>query len=138
MTVIVCVCDGGGMLFGKRRVSRDKTVTEDIVNITADGVLFVSEYTAGLFADSPASVIAVSEPLESAQDGDFAFIEERGLYEYRELIDELIIYRWNRKYLFELKLDIDPEREGMTLVDSVDFKGNSHEKITREIWRRKE
>lgn len=34
MNVIVCVDDNNGMLFNKRRQSRDKAVIDKIINIT--------------------------------------------------------------------------------------------------------
>lgn len=136
MTAIVCVSDGGGVLFSRRRLSKDRAVTEDIVRLSAGGVLFVSEYSEPLFSDSDASIIVVSNPLKSAGDGDFAFVEDVSLAEHKGKICELVIYRWNRKYLFDTSLDINPEREGMALYQSYEFKGKSHDRITREIWRK--
>lgn len=136
MTVIVCVCDGGGMLFSKRRVSRDKEVVADIVSIS-DGVLFATEYSAKLFAESDASVIVADNPLMAAAEGDFAFVEEHGISDFAGKISKLIIYRWNRKYPFDFSLDASPENIGLTLAKSCDFVGNAHEKITREIWEKK-
>ena len=43
MTVIICVSDGGGMLFCGRRVSRDSAVISDVSSLCGDGVLFVGE-----------------------------------------------------------------------------------------------
>lgn len=136
MTVIVCVCDGGGMLFSKRRVSRDKEVVSDVVSIS-DGVLFATEYSAKLFAESDASVIVADNPLLAAGEGDFAFVEEHGISDFAGKISTLVIYRWNRKYPFDFSLDASPEKMGMTLLESWDFAGNAHEKITREIWKKK-
>jgi hypothetical protein len=136
VTAIVCVSDEGGILFCKRRLSKDRIVTEDIVRLSAGGVIFVSEYSEPLFSESDASIIAVSNPLKSAGEGDFAFVEDVSLAEYKEKIRELVIYRWNRKYPYDTSLDINPEREGMALCQSSEFKGKSHERITREIWRK--
>ena len=136
MTVIVCVCDGGGMLFSKRRVSRDKKVIEDVVSIS-DGVLFATEYSAKLFFESDASVIVADNPLALAGEGDFAFVEEHKISDFSQKISQLVIYRWNRKYPFDFSLDASPEGMGFVLAESCDFAGNAHEKITREIWKRK-
>ncbi len=136
MTVIVCLSDGGGMLFGGRRTSRDKAVVADISKMCDGGALFVGGISEALFTESDASVISVTDPLASADDGDFAFVEDRHLSPYKDKISELVIYRWNRKYPFDFSLDLTPKDIGMRLFESVDFKGNSHEKITREIWRK--
>ena len=136
MTVIVCVSDGGGMLFGGRRVSKDRCVLEDIARLCDGGALFVGDISESLLSESDASVISVTDPLASADSGDFAFIEDRCILEYRDKISTLVIYRWNRKYPFDFSLDLNPRAEKMTLAESIDLKGNSHEKITREIWRK--
>lgn len=134
MTVIVCLSDGGGMLFNKRRQSRDIKVADDITELVGNGVLFISDFSLNLFSESPLSVIAVSNPLSAASRGDFVFLEDRGANDYREKIKRLVIYKWNRKYPTDFKFDIEPENVGMRLSEVAEFPGKSHEKITREIW----
>ena len=134
--VIACISDGGGLLFAKRRVSRDSAVISDIEGVIGEEALFVSDYSYALFEESGVSTVCVSNPIESAGDGDFVFFEGSGLSAHKDKIESLILYRWNRKYPFDTRLDIDPEKEGFALADSVDFSGKSHEKITREIWER--
>ena len=136
MTVIVCISDGGGMTFNKRRQSRDAEIIRDIEGLASDGAFFISDFSESLFSESEISAIAVSEPLACAKGGDIVFIENSGIAEYKEKISRLVIYRWNRKYPADTYLDINPEKEGMSLTASVDFAGKSHEKITREIWER--
>ena len=136
MKVIACVSDGGGLLFGGRRLSRDAAVISDIDKLTAGEAIFLSDYSYALFEKSEVSAICVSDPAASAKDGDFVFFEATGLAAYKDGIESLIIYRWNRKYPFDTKLDFDPEKEGMTLSERIEFSGKSHEKITREIWER--
>ena len=134
MTVIVCTDDRGGMLFMKRRVSRDRLLIEDVCKTAEDGMLYISDYSEELFSDSDASVISVSRPLTSAGEGDFVFIENEHLTPYLEKIRTLIIYRFNRTYPFDFSLDVVPEECGFSLSESYDFKGYSHEKITKEIY----
>lgn len=137
MTVIICVSDGGGVLFGGRRLARDREVISDIARTAGDEPVFVSEYSEGLFSNSDVSVIAVSDPISSAGEGDFAFIEDGKIRREIGRVESVIIYRWNRKYPFDTKVDTEPGCEGFALAESVDIKGYSHEKITKEIWRRK-
>ena len=134
MTVIVCLSDGDGMMFNKRRQSRDCAVIEDIGRLVGDGVVFISDFSINLFSESEFSVIAVSDPLCAASDEDFVFLEDRGIGKSFSEIKRLVIYRWNRKYPTDFKLDKVPLTEGMTLSETLEFKGKSHEKITREIW----
>jgi hypothetical protein len=134
--VIASVSDGNGLLFGGRRLSRDSAVISDIERITFGDALFLSDYSYALFEESEISTICVSNPIESAGDGDFVFFEGSGISAYKDKIESIILYRWNRKYPFDVRFDIDPEKEGFTLTESIEFQGNSHEKITREIWER--
>ena len=134
MTVIVCISERGGMMFNGRRQSRDKAVIENIVGAIGDGVLFVSEFSAPLFAESNLSVISVSEPASVADVGDFVFLEDTGVGENINKVEKFVVYRWNREYPADFSLDLHPKDIGMKLVDSVEFSGKSHEKITREIW----
>lgn len=136
MTLVVCVSDGGGMIYNSRRLSRDRVLMENLCELVGDGTLFISDFSAPLFVNSDVSAIAVSDPLFSAGEADFAFVEDRAVSEYKDKINKLVIYRWNRKYPFDMAFDLDPEKEGMQLLESIDFVGYSHEKITREIWRR--
>lgn len=134
MNVIACISDGGGMLFAKRRVSRDAAVIADVVETVGDGVLFVSDYSAPLFEQTPLSVVCASEPLSSAEKGDFVFLESAGIAAHKDEIESLTLYKWNRKYPFDTKLDFDPEKDGFRLSEVVEFSGAAHEKITRECW----
>ena len=134
MTVIVCLSDGGGMTFNKRRQSSDRAVIEDVEKLVCDDALFISEFSLSLFSESRVSAVAVTEPLSAAGPGDFVFLEDRGAGEYIRKIKRLVIYNWNRKYPTDLKFDINPSGVGMKLSETVEFSGKSHEKITREIW----
>ena len=92
MTVFVCIDDRGGMLFNKRRQSRDSKVIEDVARTVGEGLLYISDFSEILFAESDASVISVPDPLDSAGDGSFVFVENLHLGEYVDKIDRLILY----------------------------------------------
>ncbi len=134
MTVFVCIEERGGMLFMKRRLSKDRELTADIIKSVGDGILYISDFSESLFADSDISVMSVSNPLESAGENDFVFIENLGLSESINNVKRLIIYNWNRKYPFDLSLDINPLEFGFSLKEVYEFKGYSHDKITKEIY----
>ena len=51
-------------------------------------------------------------------------------------LDELVIYRWNRRYPADRRLRFLPQERGMVLIERTEFAGYSHERITREIWRK--
>ncbi len=137
MKVIVCVDDNNGMMFNKRRQSRDKVLIEDVVRNVIGGNLLMTPYSEILFEDSNIDVFFLSEDiLEEADPEDYCFIENKSLLPYSDRIDELIIYRWNRTYPADMYLDIDPEALSMNLVSTEEFAGSSHEKITKELYKR--
>lgn len=130
MTVFVCLDDNNGMLFNNRRQSRDSKVIEQILAISNGKNLYMDSYSSKLFEGN--NVIADDNFLEKMTDEDFCFVEKSNLKEYDEKINELIIFRWNKKYPFDKQLDINFEER--KLKDSYDFEGTSHEKITCEVW----
>ena len=134
MTVFVCIDDNGGMLFNKRRQSRDARVIEDVARTVGDGLLYISDFSEVLFAESDASVISVPDPLEAAGESSFAFIENVHLSNHTDRIDRLIIYKWNRKYPSDFSLDIDPVASGFKKRSTREFTGKSHDKVTREDY----
>ena len=48
-------------------------------------------------------------------------------------VEKIILYKWNRHYHADHYFDISL-LDGWVLNDIVDFKGSSHEKITREVY----
>ena len=129
MTAIVCVDSRGGMAFDGRRQSRDRVLCADAARLC--GRLRMLPQSAMLFAELPDAAEVCEELLR--EDGVY-FVETDSL-DTAEL-DELILYRWNRLYPADLWLRFDPRKRGMELIGSEDFAGSSHERITREIWRK--
>ena len=129
MTAIVCVDDRNGMMFGGRRLSRDRVLCEDIIRLC--GTVWMNSYSAPLFETYSENIIVDDEFLRNA-DG-FCFVETESLCDAE--LDGMILYRWNRRYPADVHLAYLPEEHGMVLHSSEEFAGSSHERITREIWR---
>ena len=135
ITVAVCVDDHLGMTFLGKRVSRDRILVEEFMKMAEGKRVLASPFSKILFQNYP-SVILCDNPLDAAQDGDFCFIENIYLRPHVECIGTLVIYKWNRVYPKDMKLDVSPDDCGMKLVQTTDFVGSSHDKITKEIYRR--
>lgn len=136
MKVIVCLDDTHGMIFNNRRQSRDRRVIDDILTTVGNERLYISGFSEKLFAERT-EVYSVSENMLSEAEGaDYCFVENIPLAPYASRIEELVIYRWNRRYPADTYFDIDLEKEGFALVSTMDFEGYSHEKITKEIFKR--
>ena len=134
MTLIVCLDDSLGMTFNNRRQSRDSVVTKDILK-AAGGRLLISPFSEKLFSEFR-DVRVLENPLSDGSPDDFCFIEIGRVRPYIDKIHEIIIYRWNRLYPSDTQFDIDPAEHGFKLSLISEFVGTSHEKITKEIYRR--
>lgn len=130
MIVIVCLDDNQGMLFNKRRQSRDMKVLENIWTMTDK--LWISSFSEKLFGDCQERVKVADDFLEKAKEGEYCFVENQKLISYIEKIEQLIVYKWNRKYPADFKLDINYDNWKMTVQE--EFAGTSHDKITKEIY----
>ena len=126
MKLIVCLDDKNGMLFNKRRQSRDRILIENVLELCKGKTLYTNEYSSALFSENS---VVVCEDFEAIENG-FVFAENFMVDE--DKIQEIIIYKWNRVYpadtFFNISLD------SWRLAETVDFVGSSHEKITRERY----
>ena len=134
MTVVVCIDDRGGMLFGGRRQSRDRNLTADLImTAQAEGArLLAAPFSERIFEKFDTRPILSENFLDEAAAEDICFVENKALAPYFDKIHRLILYRWNRAYPGDTHLDLDPA--SLRLVSSEDFAGHSHEKITKEIY----
>ena len=132
MTVIVAISDGGGMLFNKRRQSRDRVLIDDLMSLSNGKTLYITEFSRKLFPVCEG--VSIAEDVETLPKDALLFIENISLTGIADKITKMIIYKWNKKYPADLYLDVSPESLGLRLSSSVDFCGYSHDKITREIY----
>ena len=134
MKLIVCLGDDGGMLFNRRRQSRDRVLIADMICHTQSTPLWVSPYSAPLFGDGCPGLCVDANPASSAQKGEFCFVEDTALPRDLAAVEEIIIYRWNRLYPSDTYFTCDTS--AFSLQESREFAGSSHDKITKEIWKR--
>lgn len=135
MKVIVCCENSNGMLFNNRRVSQDKAVTAKIVDLTKENKLWMDNYSYSLFEALNASNINLADDaLSEAAEHEYCFVEKQMLATYEKWISEIVVFRWNRDYPSDKELDIDLSE--WNLKHTEEFSGNSHEKITMEVYER--
>ena len=106
---------------------------EDMMRTVGDGRLLIHPFSKGLFADSEEYTLS-QDPFAEAKACDFCFIENLPIAPFADKIDRLYLYKWNRSYPATAHLDLDPIKSGFHLVDTVEFVGSSHEKITKETY----
>ena len=135
MKVIVCCEKSNGMLFNNRRVSQDRVVSERIIELTKSNKLWMDNYSHALFEKLNVLNINLTEnTLAEAADSEYCFVEKQELLPYEKWISEIIVFRWDRDYPFDKELDVDLSEWKLKL--SEEFVGNSHEKITMEVYER--
>ena len=134
MKLIVCLSDDGGMMFNRRRQSRDRVLIADMIRQTQGASLWVSPYSAPLFGENCPTLQVAPSPVDAAKKDDYCFAEDTPLPQSLDGVDELIIYRWNRLYPSDTYFTCDTSP--FFLLESTDFAGSSHDKITKEIWRK--
>ncbi len=130
MIVAVCVDDRMGMLFNNRRQSRDQFVINDLMNIAE--TVHINDFSEELFEDYKDRIEIDENFLENATDKDVCFVENIDLESYTDKINKVILYLWNRHYPSSLKFKVDLSE--YNFVEETEFQGNSHEKITREVY----
>jgi len=136
MKLIVCLDDNKGMMFNDRRQSRDRVLIDDVVCMAKGKRLYIAEYSKTLFEGIDANIVIDDGMLDVAEEGDLCFVENKSLCAYACRAEEIIIYRWNRSYPYDLAFDVDMKKEGFEIVSSEDIAGYSHDKITKEIYKR--
>lgn len=133
MIVIVCIDDGGGMMFNHRRQSQDRILRGRIAEETKDSRLLMDPYTARQFRDNlPQNAVVSEDFLEEAHEGDYCFVEDKDISPYEDKIEKIIVYRWNRDYPRDAVFPVD--LSGWQLESTEDFEGSSHDEITREVY----
>lgn len=138
MILIAAVDDSGGMMFNNRRQSRDRVLRERILALTGGGVLWMSRYSCGQFADMEnINHIRTDDAFfDKAATGEYCFAEDISPAPYSERIEKIILFKWNRRYPADMYFGIDLSAPEWSLVGTEDFSGSSHEKITMEVYGR--
>ena len=130
MKVIVCIDEQNGMLFNGRRVSSDKAVVDKIYQIAKGHPIFIDIFSVDLIKHA----LLKKNFIEYLKEDDFCFIENIKLSDHKDKIDTVYVFKWNRSYPSDVKLDLDLST--YHLSHSEDFAGNSHDNITLEVWKK--
>ena len=97
MIAIVTIDDNNGMMFNKRRQSKDIRLIERILDIAGTNRIWVSEYSSQLFDTSKDNII-VDNSYTEAQAQDYCFVEKVDINELQDNISKIYVYKWIRYY----------------------------------------
>ena len=131
MKLIVCLDERKGMMFNNRRQSRDRVLIDNMIDMIGDDKLYIAPYSESLFENKEIKLKVKKNPIKAA-DENWCFIENLPVAEYKDEIETVVIYHWNRHYPGDFFFDL--ELDSYTLESSEELVGSSHEKITKEIW----
>lgn len=133
MKVIVCVDDTMGMMFNKRRQSKDAVLRQKILSELNGAKLWMNAYSKKQFEEDSEEAVCVDEDfLKKAGENDYCFVENVEISNWEEMICEIILYKWNRRYPSDKKFRIS--LDNWKLNSTEEFAGSSHEKITKEVY----
>ena len=130
MNIAVCIDDRGGMLFNRRRQSRDSILLEKLVKKTTK--LYILPFSEKMMASFGIPYVVVSDPCDVPK-GETLFVENCSVAALLPHASTLTVYKWNREYPGDFFLDLDLSK--MLLASTEEFAGKSHEKITEEIYK---
>ena len=133
--VIITLDKNNGLFFNHRRQSRDRFLIDDMCK-KVDGKIYVNEYSASLFNEHYDKITIATDPIFECPDGGYAFVEGTQISPYLDQIDEIIVYSWNTLYPSDMKLDFDINASGFKMSAKYDFKGFSHDKITKGTYKK--
>ena len=134
MRIIVCLDDKNGMLFGTRRQSKDRSLRQDILEMTKNAGLWMNAYSAGQFTEEAPQIRVSEDFLEEAGPGDWCFVENVPVKCLTDRVEQVVIYRWNRVYPATARFPVELFSDRWKLAERRDFPGYSHETITKEVY----
>ncbi len=132
MILALCTDDRLGLCFNGRRQSRDSAVYAELSAEAAGAPIWVAERSAALFTVTGANIKLSGGSFDEAGTGEYCFVEFCSPASLESRAEKIIIYRWNRRYPADMKLNI--ELGAWHLESTFDFPGSSHEKITKEVY----
>lgn len=136
MYIIMCLDTQNGLMFNKRRQSRDREIIKDMLELS-DGRLFAGMYSARLFSESAKVTLSNDAFPFGAGDDDYCFAECAVPNEIAKNAQGFVLYKWNKLYPCDLTFDLDLGANGFICEKVTEFSGYSHDVITKEIWRKR-
>ena len=123
LIIIVCLDDCNGMMFHQRRQSQDRVLREYIKKMTGTSKVYMNTYSAKLYQEFPDAVIC-DDFLTRAQSGEYCLVEDQKIAGVEKCIEKIIVFRWNKIYPSDMKLDVDLKK--WLLLEQKELEGSSH------------
>lgn len=134
MKIILCLDDHNGMLFNRRRQSKDRALRERVLQLAAGSKLWMNAYSASQFEKTEGIEIR-EDFLETAGREDYCFVENADISAYAHRVTEVIVYRWNRVYPADTYFPEELFSRQWKRISCEEFSGTSHDTITQEVYK---
>ena len=132
MKLVVCLDKNNGISFFGKRQSQDELQRKNLFELIGNLKLFLTEYSYNLYKDIEFNFEIIDENTEIIKNSVFLY-EGDFLEKFLPSVDEIIVYFWNRDYPFDETFD-EFLQDCWKEIEIFEFKGKSHEKITRKIF----
>lgn len=132
MKLVVCLDENNGIRFFGKRQSQDELQRKNLFELIGNSKIFLTEYSYDLYKEIEFTFEIIDENIEIDEDSVFLY-EGEFLDKFLPFVDEIIVYFWNRDYPFDETFD-EFEQDCWKEKEVLEFKGKSHEKITRKIF----
>ena len=133
MNIAVCLDDKNGMLFCGRRQSKDQYLRQQLLQLAQPNGLWMNGFSAKQF-EAGDEILVAEDFLETAPQGQWCFVENMDIVPYKDKIEYIALYRWNRHYPSDVKFPLEAFSDRWRLVSTRTFPGHSHDEITEEIY----
>ena len=134
MIFVLCIDDKNGLSFNGRRQSRDRVLIDRLLQMFPDKTINIKSYSSPLFEDHSDRVNISDDLPDKLKNGEVFFSENLDPAPYKDSIEKLIVFKWNRAYPSDKKMTLG--LSDYSLISSEDFTGNSHDKITVSEYKR--
>ena len=129
MNLIFCLDDKNGILFNRRRQSRDSVLLSDALRL-AGGRLWITPFSQKIFESASLPHEVTSDPT-SLEGNEWLFYEGGDPAPLFPLCREIVVYRWNETYPSDVRVSLDTLLGGEA---EAEMEGSSHKKITRHRY----
>lgn len=130
MIILICLDDKNGMMFHNRRQSQDRGLRAHMREIVGDAVIYMNAYSKKLYQEFPDALV-YEDFLFRARKGEYCLVEDQKLSPVEEKIGKIIVFRWNKIYPADMRLDLSLDQ--WKLESLRELEGSSH-KILQETY----
>ena len=131
MILVICLDQKDGLRFNRRRQSKDRLLRQKLLELTRGKALWMNAYSAAQFEETAENLRVDENPLEQAGAGEYCFVEAADPTPILPLVEELIVFRWDKTYPADLRFS--PAAFG-SLAEVEEFAGYSHDIIRQERY----